>query len=57
MVQNELKDYLFGLDPGRRGRMRKAKKPTAVIVLKEQRWLVVGTKAMKVCTGNSTASC
>lgn len=37
MVQNgELEDYLFGLDPGWRGRIRKGKQPTAVIVVRGQ---------------------
>lgn len=43
MVQNcELENYLFGLDPGQRGRIRKVKQPIAVIVVGAK--VVIGTK-------------
>lgn len=55
MVQNgDLEDYLFGLDPGRRGRMRKVEKPTAIIVVRGQGGC--RCKAIQVRPGNPIAS-
>lgn len=55
MVENgEVKNYLFGLDPGQRGRVRKVEKPTTVIVVRDQGGC--SYKTVRVRPGNQIAS-